>query len=646
MSSDTLQHDPAAVLNSITDPIWAVDHDYRLFYWNQTFVTFFRQWSTTDVPVSAGLMLLQHLPHDLALRLQHLYARAFHGETVTEQLTRALASIELSLSPISDTTQAVIGVTAVARNMASRIYAEEALLRLNQTLQRRVEELSVLYRIAQVTVNIGGMQSILNRIVLEVTDIFGARGTLVVLFDAFAAQLSVMALYDIDPDAPDIGDLIVPIDRVPIVKRLMETPVPLVVNMGLHAQLLGPFANVARRSGLVSLLLVPLRMRGTVIGCLVITSDRAGDAFLDLEVRLAETIAGQIASAVEHGRLLEEARHAQIAAESANIAKSRFLAAMSHELRTPLNGLLGFTQIMLLDPRLQPAQREDVRLIQQSGEHLLTLINDILDLARIEAGITDLTLEWCSLPDLLNGIANMIRVWAQQKGIGFAFHATQSPELPLPDQIWCDSRRLRQILLNLLGNAIKFTADGQVTLVVERLPHVSPGKPDEQTLRFRVEDTGIGIAAEDLERVFEPFQQAGAPGQRAAGSGLGLAISRELAALMGSRILLESTPGKGSTFWLDLTVATRMVSVAERTVFEQIEQVPVQLSLVELCPSEVLAEFRHLVQIGDIRAIRGRAEQLIETHPQARPFAEEVITLVRGFQLPRLRALLDPPPAG
>jgi signal transduction histidine kinase/HAMP domain-containing protein len=232
-------------------------------------------------------------------------------------------------------------------------------------------------------------------------------------------------------------------------------------------------------------------------------------------------------------------------AEVANRAKSAFLANMSHELRTPLNGILGFAQLLQLDGKLDARQANSVGIIHQSGQHLLTLIEEILDLSRIEAGRLELAPVPTELLPFLGLINDMIGLRAGQRGLRYVFE----PLAGLPPAIRVDDKRLRQILLNLLGNAVAYTEQGEVRFVVRPLPAGVPGRVG---LRFEVVDTGPGIGAEDQQRLFKPFEQVGEARGRAGGSGLGLAISRQLARLMNGEIHVVSTPGIGSRFWLEL----------------------------------------------------------------------------------------------
>ena len=239
-----------------------------------------------------------------------------------------------------------------------------------------------------------------------------------------------------------------------------------------------------------------------------------------------------------------ELRVAKERAEVANQAKSGFLARMSHELRTPLNAIMGYAQILKMDRGLSERQALGLNTIQTSGEHLLTLIIDILDVSRIEAGKTELFPGAVNPPTFLGGIADIVRIKAEEKSLLFSFEA--SPELPRAIQV--DEKRLRQVLLNLLGNAVKFTDRGRVSMSVRRMP----ASDANVRLRFEVRDTGVGIAADQLDSIFQPFEQGGDVHRRLGGSGLGLAISRQWVRLMGSDIHVESTPGVGSLFWFEL----------------------------------------------------------------------------------------------
>ncbi|MEG4960016.1 MULTISPECIES: PAS domain S-box protein [unclassified Microcoleus] len=234
---------------------------------------------------------------------------------------------------------------------------------------------------------------------------------------------------------------------------------------------------------------------------------------------------------------------AKEAAEAASRAKSEFLANMSHELRTPLNGIMGYAQILQRSKVLKEEERSRIDVIYQCGSHLLTLINDILDLSKIEAQKVELMPTDFHFPAFLQGVAEMCRIRAELKGIHF--HFPSSPELPIG--IRADEKRLRQVLINLLSNAIKFTDEGSVTFIVSFAT--------EEKIRFEIRDTGTGIAQDQLQAIFQPFEQVGDRRRQTEGTGLGLAISKRIVELMGSTIQVQSEMNVGSIFWFDVNLS-------------------------------------------------------------------------------------------
>ena len=244
-----------------------------------------------------------------------------------------------------------------------------------------------------------------------------------------------------------------------------------------------------------------------------------------------------------------ELQQAKTAAESANRAKSAFLANMSHELRTPLNAILGFAQVMVRSRICDPEQRENLAIIRRSGEHLLTLINQVLDLSKIEAGRVTLDETDFDLRRLLCELEEMFHMQADQKGLHLEFNCSDAVQR----YIRTDEIRLRQVLINLLNNAIKFTKKGGVSLSIG----VSDSEDHESEIRnlgFEIEDTGPGIASGELDDLFEAFVQTETGRQAQEGTGLGLPISKKLVKIMGGELTVRSTPGRGTCFMFDIQV--------------------------------------------------------------------------------------------
>lgn len=245
----------------------------------------------------------------------------------------------------------------------------------------------------------------------------------------------------------------------------------------------------------------------------------------------------------------QQLKRSKAAADTANQAKSEFLANMSHELRTPLNGILGYAQILGRSQSWGEKEHQGVNIIHQCATHLLTLINDVLDLSKIEARQLEILPQPTHLPAFLQGVVEMSRIRAEQKGLAFHY----LPDATLPEGVNIDEKRLRQVLINLLGNATKFTDQGAVTLKVSVIEQDSPAKTVR--LRFQVEDTGVGIAPDALEAIFKPFEQVGDRKRQAEGTGLGLAISYRIVKAMGSSLQVESQLDMGSRFYFEVDSA-------------------------------------------------------------------------------------------
>jgi len=302
-------------------------------------------------------------------------------------------------------------------------------------------------------------------------------------------------------------------------------------------------------------LTLPLEVRGEAIGQLAV----AGVEQVSPEaVKLAKAIATQASIHLETLRLNEELQKRAAELQEMDRLKSGFLANMSHELRTPLNSILGFSDVMLmeLDGPLTPNMNDDLRLIQKNGQHLLHLINDVLDMAKIESGRMNLNPEKFRLHNMLEEVNSITSTLASEKNLSLFIEEDSDQEI----EIYADNTRLRQVMINLVNNAIKFTEKGKIAIRASKL--------DNTTVLISVKDTGIGISADKLEDVFQEFMQVDTSTTRkAGGTGLGLPISRKLVEMHGGRLWVESTgvDGEGSTFFVELPLEARLTQPAEKT---------------------------------------------------------------------------------
>lgn len=296
------------------------------------------------------------------------------------------------------------------------------------------------------------------------------------------------------------------------------------------AEMLAPYGGSA---------IWPLTARGRTVGALSIHTNKELD---DDSLQFMEAFAQQAAQALERATLFRAEQDARARADEANRAKSEFLAAMSHELRTPLNAIAGYAELLALGVRgpTTEAQREDLERIKRSQQHLLGIINDILNFSRIEAGQVTYDYSSVSLAEVMDSVGGMIEPQATAKGLRLIID-----DCPPEVVAWADKSKLEQILLNLLSNAVKFTKEGSVTL--------SCDWNNEERVELSITDTGIGIPDDQLEKIFEPFVQVGRTLTQAhEGTGLGLAISRDLARAMGGELTVTSELEKGSTFRVTL----------------------------------------------------------------------------------------------
>jgi signal transduction histidine kinase len=301
-------------------------------------------------------------------------------------------------------------------------------------------------------------------------------------------------------------------------------------------------AEIQKAGGYHSVFGVPLQREGTLIGVLVLAR-RSVRPFTDKQIELVQTFADQAVIAIDNVRLFDEIKDKSRQLEEASQHKSQFLANMSHELRTPLNAILGYTELMADGAYGEPSEKMlgILKRLEANGKHLLGLINDVLDLSKIEAGQLELELSDYCVQDIAQTVRSTLEPLAADKKL--AFKLELAPDLPPGHG---DGRRLTQVLINLVGNAIKFTDAGEVAIKAEA---------NNGAFHMSVCDTGPGISAADQAKLFQEFQQAdNAIIRKKGGTGLGLAISKRIVEMHGGRIWVESQPGQGSTFAFTLPI--------------------------------------------------------------------------------------------
>jgi signal transduction histidine kinase len=433
-------------------------------------------------------------------------------------------------------------------HMASQLQAsyaglEQKVEERTRELARSVQELQALEEISQAINSTLDLQTMLTTIVSYAVQLSGADAGVVYEYDEATQEFYLHTAQNLE---------------VEVLTALRTTPLRLGEGaMGQAAVLRQPvpiydvreaepypenLRHLLIRSGLCSLLAVPLLREDRIIGGLVVLRKTPG-AFPTAMVDLLQTFATQSTLAIQNARLFHEIGEKGQQLEIASKHKSQFLANMSHELRTPLNAILGYTELILdeIYGAVPESLREVLERVQQSGHHLLDLINDVLDISKMEAGQLTLSLNDYSMAEVVHTVVTAVESLATEKGLALTVEV--APDLPLGKG---DERRLAQVFLNLVGNAIKFTDDGEVQIQVMAM---------DGAFTVAVSDTGPGIAETHQQTIFEEFQQADSSSTRLkGGTGLGLAIVKRIVEMHGGRVWVESSLGKGSTFWFTLPV--------------------------------------------------------------------------------------------
>jgi len=456
----------------------------------------------------------------------------------------------LDTKPLPENTETEESILKI---FAARTGAELERINLETALLKQLETNKLLNQITQEIRNSLDSQQIFQTTVNQIGRIFQvSRSHIHTYIHHPQPQIPVVAEYRL-PDYPSILDINIPIHGNPHAQKVLAQDTAHCAPDVYQEPLLQPLRDICNQIQLKSLLAVRTSYQGKANGIIILHQCDYIRYWTKDEIALLEAVAAQVGIALAQAKNLEQekenARLLQIAknqAEAANCAKSTFLANISHELRTPLNAVLGFSELMQQNPALNPQQQEYLQIINRSGKSLLNLINDVLEITKIEAGQTRLNLAPCDLHLLLQTLCSNFQPQAEIKHLSLQFDIAPN----LPRYILGDESKLRQVLSNLLSNAIKFTDKGSIVFRV-RIPQLADNQTylDSIQLSFAVEDTGCGIAPEEIGQLFQPFVQTYCGYQAGNGTGLGLAISNEFVQLMGGNLEVNSTLEQGSIFY-------------------------------------------------------------------------------------------------
>jgi PAS domain S-box-containing protein len=596
-------------IDQSTDAVFITDPDGTIIYANPGFEKtygFSREEAIGQNPriIKSGLLGPENYREFWTTLLSK---NTVSGEITNRAKSGRLIPIAGTNSPILDEAGNIVGFLAVHHDMTETKQAEQALARRNEYLAAAAE-------IGRLVTSTLDLNTIFSRTVNLVTERFDYYHAAIFVveetgFNAVLREATGPAGAEMKRREHSLV-----VNDKSIVGKVALNGEPVVVNNtaldSTHRP--NPLLPDTRAEAAI-----PLRVGSRIIGALDIQSINVG-AFTADDLAVLQILADQVAIAIDNARSYELSQQAVMEMREVDRVKSQFLANMSHELRTPLNSIIGFSRVILkgIDGQITDLQQQDLTAIYNSGQHLLGLINDVLDLAKIEAGKMELAFDEVNMADLISSVMSTASGLVKDKAIKLVRNI--HGELPM---VRADAIRVRQILLNLLSNAAKFTDEGEITVDAS----VQPGPAGRSEILVSVTDTGPGIGPEDQAKLFQPFSQVDdSPTRKTGGSGLGLSISQQLIQMHGGRIGIHSTLGKGSTFYFTLPIFRERPETGEDSQKKIVLAIDDDPQVIALYERYLQPQGYQVIALTDPSRAKERARQL-------KPFAITLDIMMPGY---------------